>query len=373
MTLLQHCPGPPAWKVAWDDLWPAHPWLRALDRCPQDQHFHAEGDVGIHTRMACEALVGSDDFRASTPDDRAATFLAVLLHDIGKPHCTRIEGDRITSRGHSQRGEVMARAILWRMGMPFALREQVCGLVRYHQTPFFLVDQDGSQKLAFRVTQVARGDLLAMVARADANGRRCQDPMDQQRLLDNVSLFYEYCREHACLDRPRAFPSAHARFVYFRKPDRDPLYAAHDDSRCDVTLMSGLPGAGKSTWLKEHAADLPVVSLDGLRDELGVDAASHQGPVIAAARERAREHLRAGRSFAWDGTNVSRQIRQQLIDLFASYKARVRIVYVEESEAVLRTRNRARERPVPDRVIANLVDKWTVPDLTEAHAIHIVH
>ncbi len=29
----------------------------------------------------------------------------------------------------------MARRILWELGAPFALREAVCGLIRYHQIP----------------------------------------------------------------------------------------------------------------------------------------------------------------------------------------------------------------------------------------------
>ena len=36
------------WPAIWS-LWPEH--MAALDKCPQDPVHHAEGDVGIHTRM----------------------------------------------------------------------------------------------------------------------------------------------------------------------------------------------------------------------------------------------------------------------------------------------------------------------------------
>jgi hypothetical protein len=65
-------------------------------------------------------------------------------------------------------------------------------------------------------------------------------------------------------------------------------------------------------------------------------------------------------------------LRAQLIDLFAAYGARIRIVYVEAPYAELVRRNRARVRPVPEAVIERLDQRLAVPDLTEAHAVDLV-
>ncbi len=40
--------------------------------------------------------------------------------------------------------------------------------------------------------------------------------------------------------------------------------------------MSGLPGVGKDTWLARSRPELPVVSLDAVREDLDVDATDNQ-------------------------------------------------------------------------------------------------
>jgi predicted kinase len=95
--------------------------------------------------------------------------------------------------------------------------------------------------------------------------------------------------------------------------------------------------------------------------------------VVRAARELAKDHLRARRSFVWNATNVTRRLRTPLVELFAAYGARVRIVYVEPPLDDLRARNRRRRDAVPGEVIERLLDKLDFPDITEAHAVeHVV-
>jgi predicted kinase len=255
------------------------------------------------------------------------------------------------------------------MGTPFAQREAICALIRHHQAPFFLVDKDDSGRTARAISQSARCDHLALVAEADARGRHCAD---MQRLLDNTALFRELCDEMGCLHGPAPFPSAHARLLYLRGDTTDPSYRPHESFRADVVVMSGLPGAGKDSWVRENLGDWSVVSLDDIRDELDVDPADAQGPVVAHARELAREHLRAGRRFVWNATNLSRQLRASVVNLFFDYDARVRIVYVEAPERELRAQNRARAAVVPGSVIERLLDRWEVPEPGEAHEVTYV-
>jgi putative nucleotidyltransferase with HDIG domain len=343
----------------------AEPWVAAMAACMQDPQHHAEGDVWTHTKMVCEALVALPTWQALPAPDREVVFAACLLHDIAKPPTTRVEDGRIRHPGHSTRGATTIREMLWRQGVDPAVRERVAGLVRSHQVPFFLIEAEDPRRRAAAISQAVRCDHLALVTRADALGRVCRDP---HKLLDNIALFEELCGEHGCLDRPFAFPSDHSRFLYFRSADRDPTYLAHDDTRGEVIVMCGLPGSGKDHWIA-HNVDLPVVSLDALRDEQGVAATDNQAAVIQAAREQAREHLRRGQSFVWNATGLTRDLRGRIIGLAADYHARVRIVFVDTAYKRLVRQNRERRASVPLAVIERMTRLWDPPDLTEAHRV----
>ena len=341
-----------------------------LAATPQDPGFHAEGDVWTHTQMALDALESGPYWPALDAAARRIVRAAVLLHDFGKPSTTRRDGDKLTSRGHSARGEHLARVALWQAGVPFGAREHVCALVRSHQVPFFGITRDDAERLAIRMSLAVRHDWLVAVADADGRGRRTADPADQTRIVEHCALWAEHCRELGVLRGARAFASDHTRRVWCEAAGRHPDVLAHDDCAADVYLMSGLPACGKDTWLADRG--LPAIALDDLRAELEVDPDDHPAKVIAVARDRAREYLRAGTSFAWNATNLTVALRGQLVALFRDYRARVHVVYCEATAVDQLARNRARDVPVPAAVIERMLERWTVPDPSEVHTVRYV-
>src|SRR5690242_580781 len=309
-----HVPQLPGWTVEWEAIAAQFAWVRALAGTPQEPAHHAEGDVSTHTRMVVEALAGMEAWRALPEGERGIVFAAALLHDVAKPVCTRVEPDgRITSPGHARLGEHMARAILWQgdgleTPTPLPMREAICALVRFHGLPLWLLDKADPTHAAVEASLRARLELVALVAEADVRGRIASD---RDALLERVALFRAFCEEWGCLRAPYAFASDHARFVYFHQRKADPAYAAYDDTTFAVILMSGLPGAGKDTWIARNHPDLPVVALDRIRRELKVAPDEDQGAVAQAAKARARELLRRREPFIWNATNVTRALRGQ--------------------------------------------------------------
>lgn len=94
-----------------------------------------------------------------------------------------------------------------------------------------------------------------------------------------------------------------------------------------------------------------------------------QGGVVHAARAAARDHLRNRRDFAWNATNLSAQVRGQIIQLAREYHARVRLVYCEAPPAVIAARNRGRSEPVPADAMNRMIERWLVPHPDEAHSV----
>ncbi len=121
------------------------------------------------------------------------------------------------------------------------------------------------------------------------------------------------------------------------------------------------------TWLSQNRPGLPVVALDAIRDILEVDATENQGSVIQIAREQCRANLRAGRNFAFNATNITRQMRQRWIELFAQYDARIEIIYLEPPLATILAQNRRRANPVPENVVLRLLEKLEPPKMAECH------
>ncbi|MHA6347492.1 AAA family ATPase [Roseivivax sp. CAU 1761] len=354
--------------VDWDGiegLLPAE--FEAMRATPQDPIHHAEGDVLTHTKMVVESLVADEAWRRLPEERRASTFWAAVLHDAGKPATTKREDDgRITSKGHLKAGMQDARRFFMNVGAPFAWREEVCGLIEYHQAPFWLLERDDPVRKAVSISYACNTADLCLYARHDILGRVCQD---SENVLANVALAEMQFADAGCLGKARHFQNDASRVEYLVRPDRYVDYVAHEEYRSSATLMCGLPGAGKDTWIAQNAAHAGVVSLDDLRIEMGVSPDDNQGPVVQAGKERARQYLRAGEDFVWNATNVTRQKRSELLELFRDYGAHTSIVYIEPSLDVVRSQNRGRPDQVPEKPFERMLAKLEPPRRDEAHEL----
>jgi predicted kinase len=137
-------------------------------------------------------------------------------------------------------------------------------------------------------------------------------------------------------------------------------------------MMSGLPGSGKDTWIKENLPEYKVISLDELRQEMNVKPGGNQGEIANAAKFIAKEYMRAGESFVWNATNLNKQLRGMLIRLFAAYQAEIRIVYLETSWLELLRRNKTRTEKVPEKVLYRMKNRLEVPTVVEAHRVDFI-
>lgn len=341
-------------------------WCRSMANCAQDAQWHSEGDVWTHTKMVLGQLTKLSDWSSLAGQERTALIFTALFHDVAKPLTTEVDPDsgRIRSPKHAVKGEQVARLILRDLGCDLKTREEIARLVRYHGRPAFLLERDEPTHEVVRLSWLVNNRLLYLFALADTRGR---DTDSMNRPEENLHYWKLVAKESGCYDRPYPFSTDHARFTFLRHREPNIHYVPHEDFSCNVTLMAGLPGSGKDTWLSKNRADLPVVSLDSIRDEIGIDPTDNQGQVAQEAKKRCREFLRSKLSFAFNATNTMRQTRGRWLDLFADYNARIEVVYLEPPLEVMLRQNRSRADAVPESVIRKLADKCEPPTWTECH------
>ena len=140
----------------------------------------------------------------------------------------------------------------------------------------------------------------------------------------------------------------------------------YDGTWGTVIIMSGLPGTGKDTFIKEHYPDYPMVSLDGIRKEFGISPTAPQGKVIDEANKRASALLREKAPFIWNATNITDITRKRLTEKLVSYNASVKTIYLETRWEELLRRNSSRKAEVPEKKIEEMLDKLTPPGPHEA-------
>lgn len=347
-------------------------WIQDMEGVPQDPIFHAEGDVATHTRMVVEALQQLPEYQQLSEQEQEILFAAALLHDVEKRSTTLVESDgRITSKYHARRGEYTARTILYQAhATPFLVKETIAKLVRYHGLPLWIFEKSNPKKALLQASLEVDTALLYILAKADVLGRICKDQAD---LLYKVELFKAFCEEQNCFGKAPVFGSDFGRYLYFTKEDGVVNYTPYEADTFEVIMLSALPGSGKDFFIKKHYHDWPVISIDELRRTNNVSPKDKKGNgrMVQLAKERARIHLRKRIPFVWNATNITRSLRQQLIQLFQEYGAKTKLIYLEVPYKQLLSQNQNRAYPVPKIVLEKMIRKLEVPALWEAPVVEL--
>lgn len=354
------------------------PIFDAMAVTQQNPEYHGEIDVLSHTKLVCEALLRDPEYQNGTQKEKTILFLAALFHDIGKITCTRMEDGAWRSPYHASIGTLKTREILWR-DLGFCgteekqqMREAICTLVRYHSfPPFAMTDSDPERKI-LRVA--ANGALtkdfsmsaLLTLERSDIIGRI---NADTEESLDKIAYCQMLTEELGCLHKPFAFADSYSQRAYFKGKTSWKEQAMFNDTWGEITMLAGLPGTGKDTWIANNLPDLPMISLDEIRKRLKILPTENQLRVVSAAYDIAKEYLRKKQPFVWNATNITSKTRSWQISLFEDYGASVHTVFLETEWAEQHRRNASRTASVPDVAIDKMLAKLEMPEPRECERI----
>jgi tRNA nucleotidyltransferase (CCA-adding enzyme) len=185
------------------------PELDALTDVPQDEEWHPEGDVFVHTQLVSDR---ARELISDLPYAKQVTvMLAALAHDFGKPATTEFLDGRWRSRGHEEAGVLPTKKFLDRLNIHtldgYDVRAQVVALVRNHLKPgeFFKKRDEVGDGAFRRLARKCELDLLYRVAKADSLGRNAESvPPEKRFTAEAQDWFIRHARELAVERHPPA-------------------------------------------------------------------------------------------------------------------------------------------------------------------------
>lgn len=168
-----------------------YPELEALIGCEQDEEYHPEGDVWIHTLMTIDEL--AKILKKENIEDehrKLYLFYGILCHDLGKPFCSEEKDGHITSYKHEALGIEPTISFLSKLTNEKKFIDIVCTLVKNHLAPFQLYLAESSVKAVKRLSLKVNIEDLCLVCLADCLGRDIKDkdkcPKATSWLLDKA-------------------------------------------------------------------------------------------------------------------------------------------------------------------------------------------
>lgn len=347
------------------------PVIEEFKKIAQNPMYHGEGNVYNHTKSVCNALCSIKEWNDFSEKEKGIVYLAALFHDVGKLYYTKVEDGKIVSPNHAVKGAKRFREFFYtdyasEISLSFDDREQIASLIRYHGLPLWFLEKKNIEFSLIKAASCLKMHLLYVLAKADLIGRVCDD---KYKLLEKVEYFKEYAKELNCFFSEKKFANNYTKFQYLN--EKTDWYGCElfDNTQFDVFVMSGFPLAGKDTYIENYFKQYPIISLDDIRQKFGISPKEGSAKVVAIAKEQAKEYLRQKKSFVWNATNIIKDTRKKLCNLFLSYGARVTFIYIEVPYEQLLQRNKIRSRTIPEDVLQHMIHKWDMVENYEGYDV----
>ena len=347
------------------------PEIKALIGCKQNSQWHQEGDAYNHTVNVVnemQKIVDNNDIK--TKHVRMLLLAAALFHDIGKPLTTYFDENdgEYHSKNHGLEGARLTR-ILFFDEPDVYFRESLIYMVRNHMDLHYIFGKSDKYKkklikLSFGMVPLTYMLWLNM---ADTYGSMsiCESPEKRDvrfkiinELMDELHIRWTNYMEY----ENRLTPYKELNNLV----DLDIKDVNQDKESFNVYIMCGLPGSGKSTYIKENFPNLPIISRDVFRYELGFTSSpdekiiakpDEEKRITRLMNERIIEYCKAGKDFVIDNMNLRYTYRQAILNIALQYNAYITVIYIEAPNIETCIKRRAGQIPANEyKRLLNTID-----------------
>ena len=165
--------------------------------------------------------------------------------------------------------------------------------------------------------------------------------------------------------------------------------APSSPAECEVLMMIGLPGAGKTYWAEQRRREQPeknytILGTNNLIDKMKVDGLRRQGnysqrwdELIKQCSECFEKLLslapKCCRNYIIDQTNVFPTARGRKLQKFSGFQLVAVVVVPGEYECRRRLAKVAPGKEVPDQAVLNMKANFTLPDVEESFFISVLY
>jgi len=135
----------------------------------------------------------------------------------------------------------------------------------------------------------------------------------------------------------------------------------------ELIIMVGVPGSGKSTYVKKNLQDYKVLSSDEIRKELFGDESCQSNNILVfnTLYKRAREYLLLGYNIVIDATSINVKERKRVLDNFKDLQIKKIAIYIKTPIEICYKQDSERERKVGKDVIDYFNSNFEVPTKEE--------
>lgn len=167
------------------------PELRALIGVPQNEKYHMEGDVWVHTMMVLDQAARLREY-ASSP---IGFMLSALCHDYGKSVATEVVNGELHAYAHEIKGLPLVEEFMKRITGEVALRKYVMNMAELHMKPNMMAAQKSSIKSTNKMLDSAIDpNGLICLAIADGLGKISPKPYvsHNEFFRERLAIYKEY-------------------------------------------------------------------------------------------------------------------------------------------------------------------------------------